>query len=676
MPFINTIFSELTTLGFIGLILFVITKLHILSTISHYFFHENEKLQETIENLHMGLFFFILIFLSLCCILLRRCMRLQAQWREYERHEGDLPVVISDYVLATERPRNRIAICSLKHQWTRENARQEMIFLALRRRFVDVRSNHPNSTKAFQYAKEFQVNSDIRFPFHEYLAILAGESMSRLIEIDPATWLAMEVFLVGLFLLCWNVGNWAEIWVLIVFGYALAAVTFYIAQEMQRMRQRMVPQKPFRDAERLRRKTEWRVQYNLNGLVLDESSKLLCTAELGSEGIRGDPWAPPYVHFMPKECMEFSEHQLAKYQRTALFHGHKNGAKIAVFSIRLVVLLLAMHLAIFILRSGGQIYRFYGAYSFIVYLLYLAPSIFIMHRTPQIARDAIYAFSVEHLKSSRVIAKVMRILKARQTLRTLRFVAEMKIHLRETAKQPSRPSRQHPVVLPPVPEVPQESQHVPPSRRASRRGSIGPTTLEAARRLSIIADMPTSDIIKAEDTSPIHSQPLSPLVSYVSSKNRRRGDKYKLEAERREIHTIFCLFDIDASGYVSRDEMANLLLAITHDLNEHQLNRLINELITDPAQQEVSFDAFYNWCHQQIHDTKHSKEELIAEIFCMVDTDRSGYITVDEFITVFKTLGQSLDHDDVRELVYQMDRNEDGKIDLEEFTKMLQKHEV
>ena len=33
MPFVNTIFSELTTLGFIGLILFVVSKLDMLTSV-------------------------------------------------------------------------------------------------------------------------------------------------------------------------------------------------------------------------------------------------------------------------------------------------------------------------------------------------------------------------------------------------------------------------------------------------------------------------------------------------------------------------------------------------------------------------------------------------------------------------------------------------------------------
>ena len=41
-PFIHTVFSELTTLGFIGLILFVVSKLDMLSSVSK--LHVNEML--------------------------------------------------------------------------------------------------------------------------------------------------------------------------------------------------------------------------------------------------------------------------------------------------------------------------------------------------------------------------------------------------------------------------------------------------------------------------------------------------------------------------------------------------------------------------------------------------------------------------------------------------------
>ncbi|KAG2963829.1 hypothetical protein PC120_g27471 [Phytophthora cactorum] len=238
-----------------------------------------------------------------------------------------------------------------------------------------------------------------------------------------------------------------------------------------------------------------------------------------------------------------------------------------------------------------------------------------------------------------------------------------------------------------------------------RRSSIMPidasATFKAARRRSSTHLDPTitAGVLRSIQQVPPPLQvspkatiepPLSPLAAYLSPREKR-GDAYRREMERREIHTIFCLFDVDGSGFVSRDEMASLLLAITHDLDDMQLNRLMTDLVAEELEsdnevgkegvmvegpQEITFEAFYKWCSARIQESRHSKEELVEEIFRMVDADGSGTISVDEFVSIFKTLGQALDHDDVRELVYQMDRNGDGKIDLEEFSKMLHKHEV
>ncbi|KAF4029534.1 EF-hand domain pair [Phytophthora infestans] len=59
--------------------------------------------------------------------------------------------------------------------------------------------------------------------------------------------------------------------------------------------------------------------------------------------------------------------------------------------------------------------------------------------------------------------------------------------------------------------------------------------------------------------------------------------------------------------------------------------------------------------------------KLVEEIFRLVDADGGRIISMVEFVSIFKTLGQALDYDDGREVVSQMDRNGDGKIDLEEF---------
>lgn len=662
MPFVNTVFSELTTLGFIGLLLFVITKLDVLSRISLAYLGEEDKLQETIEKLHMGLFLFIVIFLVLCCALLKLGVIVQNEWREFERGASDIPAIVSEYVLLTEPPRNWRERFSLSRTLAARKARREMIYLSLRRRFMDFRSNHPNPDTAQRLAKEFQRNPDMHFPFHEYLAIISGEVMGRLIEIDLPTWIALEVVLVVLLVVSWQLGPVGEIWLLLFAGLSLIAMNEFVHSRIVRMRRLLTPPRMLKDAERLRRKNEWRARHHLKLVDPNEKTWILESVETSE-----DDFTPPYIDTLPGGGHHMSEFELAKQQKM-LLGGKGNGVLLALFSTRLVFLLTALHLATFVTRTAPQIHANYSNWFaiFLLDVLFVLPSIVVTVMSLRIARDGLYAFNVEHMKSARVIAKVMRILKARQTLRTLRFVAEMKIYLRENVRSSSQFSL-------PITASLHESSAKYSTLVAHKAGSSTSRGRAAPGKRDSLAS--SSSSTRAIPSSP-KEPPLSPLATYTSTRDLR-SDAYKLEAERRDINLIFCLFDTDGSGSVSRDEMANLLLAITHELNEEQLNRLMSDLVEgDEDQDEITFEAFYNWCHHHIQENAHSKDDLIEEIFNMVDADGSGFITVDEFIAIFKTLGQSLDHDDVRELIYQMDRNDDGKIDLEEFAKMLQKHEV
>ncbi|TMW59976.1 hypothetical protein Poli38472_000018 [Pythium oligandrum] len=683
MPFINTIFSELTTLGFIGLLLFVITKLDVLPTLSLNYLGEAGKLQETIEVLHMGLFLFIIIFLVLCCGLLKFGTFVQSEWREFERSSEDIPAVVSEYVLATEPPRSWREKLSISRILSARKCKREMVYLSLRRRFCDYRSNHPHPETALRLAKEFQRNPGARFPFNEYLSIISGEVMARLIEIDLPTWIALEVFLVSMLVVCWQAGIEGEVWVLLFAGLLLVLMNAYVHTLIRGMRRMLTPPRMLKDAERLRRKNQWRAKHHLPLYDATEKTWILEDHET-SEG----DFTPPYIDTLPGGGLHMNEHELITAQK-ALLGGRGNGVKLALFSTRLVFLLTAMHLSVFLMRTVHQIYRRFDnpVIIAVLFVLFSLPSVLVTGMSVMIARDGLYAFNVEHMKVSRIIAKVMRILKARQTLRTLRFVAEMKIYLRENVRRRSSvigsdgggsPTAAVLPITAALREASAKYSHTASKRKMSS-GVAPPSpkqSLDRARRQSTkLTARPSLTSLQPAPSSPtLTSPPMSPLAAYAREK---RSDAYRLEMERREINTIFCLFDVDGSGAVSREEMASLLTAITHDLDETQLNRLVEDLLAgQDSKDEITFEAFYNWCHQHIQESTHSKEELIEEIFSMVDTDNSGYITVDEFIAIFKALGQSLDHDDVRELVYQMDRNDDGKIDLEEFHKMLHKHEV
>mmetsp|Transcript_12052 Transcript_12052/g.13203 ORF Transcript_12052/g.13203 Transcript_12052/m.13203 type:complete len:100 (+) Transcript_12052:105-404(+) len=76
-----------------------------------------------------------------------------------------------------------------------------------------------------------------------------------------------------------------------------------------------------------------------------------------------------------------------------------------------------------------------------------------------------------------------------------------------------------------------------------------------------------------------------------------------------------------------------------------------------------------------LHDKK--KLEAVAEAaFRTVDIDSSGYLDSGELEAVMKTVARDIGIDDptpeeVEEVLVELDKNQDGKISLEEFTNMI-----
>ncbi|KAF1786308.1 Cysteine peptidase [Phytophthora cactorum] len=292
----------------IGLLLFVVTKIEVLPWLSRAVLGGSAELQEIIEKLHMALFLFIVIFLVLCLGLLRLGMHVQHEWREFERSCADIPSVLSEYALATEPPKTWLDRFSWHRAAAARKAEREVVYLALRRRFMDYRSNHPDEETARLLAKEFQLQGDdSRFPFNEYLSIISGEVMGRLIQIDMATWLALDVVLVALLGLCWHAGPRGEVAILLIAGFSLIAMNDFVYRRVNAMRCLLTPPRLQHDAERLRRKAAWRCQHGLHPLKetdisTDSNEKtwlLVDSEEAGKDYGDPDGWVPPYVDLLP-----------------------------------------------------------------------------------------------------------------------------------------------------------------------------------------------------------------------------------------------------------------------------------------------------------------------------------------------------------------------------------------
>lgn len=568
-------------------------------------------------------------------------MSVQQEWREFERRSYDMDKIVEEYVLATEPFESKWDYLDFAKVRRMFKAKRELTYVSLRSRFVDSRAGISDAQNADAHVlSDIKTSKHFHFPFNEYLSIISGETMGRLIEIDVVTWSTLEVVILVMSFCCYSAGEVYEPAIMLIAGFVLILLNFKVYDMICKMRISLTPALLKKKAEILRHQPKWRALRGLAPMLpkslnfsTSESQPLLGP---DAEVLTHEDYLPPFIQTLPNQGLDLDPSDAAARQKK-LLTGSGNGVLAALFCTRMVFLLSAMHFSVFITRVAAELVSDSRPWvAAVASSAFLLPSVFVAVMSTRISRDGLYCFNVEFMKVPRVQLKVMRILKARQTLRTLRFVAEMKVLLRDLEEEDEDPAH----------------------------GQLQPIVLEPTTTVTGI----TSILSPRSAENQVQTKPRQMHAHNVGQ------DQYKLEQERREINSIFCLFDSDASGSISEIEMETLLKVISHDLHDDQIRRIMRDMTCDDTNGEISFDEFYRWCTERIRSSRHSSEELIREVFQMVDQDASGSITVEEFIAIFKTLGQSLDHDDVREIVYQADLNNDGQINLEEFSKILRKH--
>ncbi|RHY30509.1 hypothetical protein DYB32_004262 [Aphanomyces invadans] len=437
-------------------------------------------------------------------------------------------------------------------------------------------------SKSGYLSQDFQLERDTRFPFNEYLTIISGEVMAKLIQIDGITWIALEVCIISLLATCWLVGPDNEVFVFGIAGGFLVLLNQFVYGRIRHMRQLLTPPILFKKAERYRANLAWRAQHNLAPLVPTPPS-------IPSESV---PLLPSEVPALGSG-VNLTIPQLQDAQKRLLGGGTGNGVVLALFSTRLVFLFTALHLSVFLLRTLPHL-------------------------------DGLFAFNVEALKAPRVINKVMRIVKARQTLRTLRFIAEMKLYLREHENDHVTSDSTSP------------DDHAAPTNGQEKAwgGSRG-FSLKSKQHRFVMKELPSFHLDDSDwdnmsvlsprsrmavevPMSPMHDPPPFPDTPLGHRSHHPTKDQFAAETERREINSIFSLIDKDKSGKIYTYEMEGFLQQISPDMTSDQIQTIMDDLDKSKSG-GVIFDDFEAWCRTHIH----------------------------EFISIFKSLGQSLDHEDV-----------------------------
>jgi Ca2+-binding EF-hand superfamily protein len=84
---------------------------------------------------------------------------------------------------------------------------------------------------------------------------------------------------------------------------------------------------------------------------------------------------------------------------------------------------------------------------------------------------------------------------------------------------------------------------------------------------------------------------------------------------------------------------------------------------------EIDFSEFIEVIAQETKE-KHSKDEILS-VFRAIDEQGHGYITSDELRQIMNHLGEYLPEEEIEDIISELDTNKDGKIDFDEFCKVM-----
>ncbi|KAI3988291.1 hypothetical protein MKX01_012080 [Papaver californicum] len=138
------------------------------------------------------------------------------------------------------------------------------------------------------------------------------------------------------------------------------------------------------------------------------------------------------------------------------------------------------------------------------------------------------------------------------------------------------------------------------------------------------------------------------------------------EEEIKGLKSMFTNMDTDKSGTITYEELKLGLARLGSKLTETEVKQLMDAADVD-GNGSIDYIEFIT---ATMHRHKIERDDHLYKAFQHFDADNSGYITRDELEKAMKDYGMG-DEESIREIISEVDSDNDGKINYEEFCAMM-----
>ncbi|TMS36755.1 hypothetical protein L596_003844 [Steinernema carpocapsae] len=136
------------------------------------------------------------------------------------------------------------------------------------------------------------------------------------------------------------------------------------------------------------------------------------------------------------------------------------------------------------------------------------------------------------------------------------------------------------------------------------------------------------------------------------------------EIRDEDLRGIFREFDLNGDGYIQKDELKAVMIKMGQSPTEEELNAMFNAADKD-HDGNIDFNEFLSIAHANPLSLS------LRAVFDELDVDGDGYITRSELRIAFQRMGHTLSDQDIKAIYKHVDLNQDGKINFEEFCRMM-----
>lgn len=140
------------------------------------------------------------------------------------------------------------------------------------------------------------------------------------------------------------------------------------------------------------------------------------------------------------------------------------------------------------------------------------------------------------------------------------------------------------------------------------------------------------------------------------------------EEEIMGLKQMFKGIDTDNSGTITLEELKQGLANQGTKLSEYEVKQLMEAADAD-GNGTIDYEEFIT---ATMHLNRMDREEHLYTAFQYFDKDNSGYITIEELEQALREFGMN-DGNDIKEIISEVDGDNDGRINYDEFVAMMKK---